>query len=64
MDKRNFDIQKARKHLENLEIELTTLKNLFFSSEEAQKSKSRKRIQQLRKQLINDGFDEELVQLV
>ena len=61
MDKGNFDIQKARKHLVNLEVELTTLNNLLFSSEETQESNSRKRVQELRKQLMNEGFDEELV---
>ena len=64
MDFRNFDIQKALKHIENLEWELTTLKKLIETPEETQKSKNETRIQKLRKQLMDEGLDEELVQLV
>ena len=64
MDFRNFDIQKALKHIENLEWELTTLKKLIETPEETQKSKNETRIQKIRKQLIHEGLDEELVQLV
>ncbi len=72
MDFRNFDLQEALKHIESLERELTTLKKLIetpnesimLSFEETQKSKNEARIQKLRKQLMDEGLDEELVQLV
>ena len=64
MDSRNFDIQKAQEHLENIERELTILKDLIAPSVEEQESEEKTRIQELRKQLIAEGLDEELVQLV
>lgn len=60
----NFDIQKVQRQIENLELELTALKKLLKPFGEAKKSKRKKRIQKLRKQLMNEGFDGELVQLV
>jgi predicted DNA-binding antitoxin AbrB/MazE fold protein len=56
--------QELRHIIENLERELTTLKKLIETSEETQKIKNEERIQKLRKQLIDEGWDEELVQLV
>ena len=64
MDFSNFDIQKALKHVENLERELTTLKKLIETPEETQKIRSETQIRELRKQLLDEGCDEELVQLV
>ncbi len=64
MDFSNFDIQKALKHIENLERGLTTLKTLIETPEETQKIKNETRIRKLRKQLLDEGWDEELVQLV
>lgn len=64
MNSRHFDIQKAREHLENIERELTILKELIAPSVEGQESEDKTRIQELRKRLIAEGLDEELVQLV
>jgi len=60
----NFDIQKVQRQIENLELELTALKKLLKPFGKTKKSKGKKKIQNLRKQLMNEGFDEELVQLV
>ena len=64
MNSQNFDIQKAQEHLENIERELTILKDLIAPSVERQESEDKVRIQELRKRLIAEGMDEELVQLV
>ncbi len=64
MNPKHLDIQKVREHLENLEQELTTLKELVETASETQEGGNAARIQELRKQLINEGLDEELVQLV
>ena len=59
-----LDIQEIRKHLDNLEQELVTLKKLIGLPPEIQDTENEARIQELRKQLIDEGLDEELVQLV
>ena len=64
MHSRYFDIQKAQEHLENIERELTILKDLIAPAVEEHESEDKTRIQELRKQLIAEGLDEELVQLV
>ncbi len=64
MNSQHFDIQKAQEHLENIERELTILKELIAPSVERQESESKARIQELRRQLIAEGMNEELVQLV
>jgi hypothetical protein len=64
MDSTHLDIQGVRKHLENIERELTMLKKLVGTSTETQEDKDETRIRELRKQLLDEGFDEELVQLV
>ena len=68
------EAQELRRIIENLERELTTLKKFIETPEETQKSKndsqdfctniSATRIQKLRKQLMDEGCDKELVQLV
>ena len=70
----NEEAQELRRIIENLERELTTLKKFIETpaegvghashAEETQKSKNEMRIQKLRKQLMDEGCDKELVQLV
>lgn len=60
----HLDIQEIRKHLENIERELAVLRNLVGVSTKTQEDKEEARIQELRKQLLGKGYDEELVQLV
>ena len=64
MDFTHLNIQEVRKHLENIERELTMLKKLVETPAEKQETKDEARIRELRKRLIDEGFDEELVQLV
>lgn len=64
MNPKYLDIQKVQEHLENLERELTMLKGLVKTVSETQEGRDEARIRELRKQLINEGLDEELVQLV
>jgi hypothetical protein len=56
-----LDIQKVQEHLENLEKEIGILKKLIESSLE---TRNERRIHELRKKLLNDGLDEEIVMLV
>ena len=58
------EAQELRRIIENLERELTMLKKFIEAPEETQKIKNEMQIQKLRKQLMNEGCDEELVQLV
>lgn len=64
MDSGYFNIQEIRKHLEGLERELIILKRLLETPAKAQGDENEKQIQELREQLISEGFDKELVQLV
>ena len=54
------EAQGLRRIIENIERELTTLKKFIETPEETQKIQ----IRELRKQLLDEGCDEELVQLV
>ena len=58
------EAQGLRRIIENIERELTTLKKFIETPEETQKIQNEKRIRELRKQLLDEGCDEELVQLV
>ena len=64
MDSTHLDIQEVRKHLENIERELAMLKKLIEAPAQTQESKDEERIRELRKQLLDEGLDERLVQLV
>ena len=64
MDSTHLDIQEVRKHLENIERELVMLKKLIEAPAQVQESKDEERIRELRKQLLDEGLDERLVQLV
>ena len=68
------EAQGLRRIIENIERELTTLKKFIETPaegvgtashrEETQKIRSETQIRELRKQLLDEGCDEELVQLV
>ena len=58
------EAQELRRIIKNLERELTTLKEFIETPEETQKIKNETQIRELRKQLLDEGCDEELVQLV
>lgn len=64
MEVGHFDVQRVREHLKNIERELAILKELIETPSEAQADRDDSEIQKLRKRLIDEGFDEELVQLV
>jgi hypothetical protein len=64
MDSTHLDIQEVRKHLENIERELVMLKKLIEVPAQTQENKDEERIRELRKQLLDEGLDERLVQLV
>lgn len=54
-------IQEIHRHLNNIEREVTQLKKLVAGSD---RLTSAKQLKLLRRQLIVEGFEEELVQLV
>ncbi|MBC8232159.1 hypothetical protein H8E77_21650 [bacterium] len=58
------EAQGLRRIIENIERELTMLKKFIETPEETQKIQNETQIQELRKQLLDEGCDEELVQLV
>jgi len=58
------EAQELRRIIENLERELTTLKKFIETPEKTGKIKNETQIRELRKQLLDEGCDEELVQLV
>ncbi len=60
----SYDIQKLREHLGNIERELSMLKKLVESSAETKEHANEERIQELRRKLISNGLDEEIVMLV
>jgi len=64
MDSTHLDIQEVRKHLENIERELAMLKKLIEAPVQTQEDKDEARIREIRKKLLDEGFDEELVRLV
>ncbi len=64
MDSEHFDTREIQRHLENIERELAALRKLIGTPLEAQDTEDETRIQELREQLLKEGLDEELVQLV
>ena len=64
MSLNHSEIQIIKTHLENIERELAIIKRLIGVSTEVELNKTDEQIKEIRRQLLNKGIDEDIVNLV